>query len=178
MISTLLHLLPPLISFPRFPLFLFFSACVSIQMAKTRRKVVATVTRGKDILHAPVPDDPDHDGFVVLALQATKYDVISSTSSSVLPPCLLPRSVLCVLEFSHPSMSLVLALSFWMMLLLKNAQKMKPWLQRSWKRNSWIFLSLMMTMMVPPNQPPCFLLLLIWCLLLPPQVVVHLLQLQ
>jgi hypothetical protein len=54
-------------------------------MAKTRQKVAATVTRGKDILHAPVPNDPDHDGSVVLALQATKSDVISSTSSSVLP---------------------------------------------------------------------------------------------
>jgi len=34
--------------------FFLFSACASFQMAKNKRKVAATVTRGKAILHDPV----------------------------------------------------------------------------------------------------------------------------
>lgn len=63
-------------------------------MAKNKRKVAATVTREKAILHDPVPDN--HDGFVVLALQATKSDVFSCSSSPVLPPMPPPMaSVVC-----------------------------------------------------------------------------------
>nr|TKR97158.1 hypothetical protein D5086_0000216380 [Populus alba] len=34
-------------------------------MAKTRWKIVATVSRGKDTLHVHVPDDPNHDGSII-----------------------------------------------------------------------------------------------------------------
>lgn len=54
-------------------------------MAKNKRKVTATTTRGKAILRASVLDFHDHDRSIVLAVQAPSA-VLSGSSSSVLPP--------------------------------------------------------------------------------------------
>jgi len=54
-------------------------------MAKNKRKVTATTTRGKAILRSSVPDIHDHDRSIVLAVQAPSA-ILSGSSSSVLPP--------------------------------------------------------------------------------------------
>jgi len=59
-------------------------------MAKTKRKVTATTTRGKAILRSSsVPDDLDHVRSIVLAVQAPSAGLTGSSSSvphSVPPP--------------------------------------------------------------------------------------------
>ena len=55
-------------------------------MAKTRWKIAATVSHGKDTLHVPIPNEPNHDSFIILCLQAIKSEVIPCSSSSVPSP--------------------------------------------------------------------------------------------
>jgi len=83
---------PPLLIsiFSPHPLFFSFPTHSSFQMARNKRKVVATIARGKDILHdlVSVSDGHGHDGSVVLALKvapAAQPSVVLRESPSDLP---------------------------------------------------------------------------------------------
>jgi hypothetical protein len=68
----------------RFPLF-FFPTSAPFQMAKHKRKAIATATRGKATLHDSAPDRS-----IVLAVKALSSSsfppLASAVSSSVLEP--------------------------------------------------------------------------------------------
>jgi hypothetical protein len=59
-------------------------------MAKHKRKAIAAATRGKATQHNPIPDNPDHDRSIVLAVKALSSSsfppLASAVCSSVLKP--------------------------------------------------------------------------------------------
>nr|TKS06664.1 hypothetical protein D5086_0000120880 [Populus alba] len=60
-------------------------------MAKTRRKTSAIVSRGKDSLHIPIPNEPTHDNSIVLGLQAIISNVNPCASYSDPSPLSLSK---------------------------------------------------------------------------------------